>query len=160
MHSKPRSRSALRTVLRALIPYTRENILLSFKPNQFFNELERNSSYSRKTLQNALSMAEEKGYIKHSDEIIQLTNRGKQLMQPYIARELDKHARLMVIFDIPEHQAHMRRQLRTLLREWKFTQAQKSVWISKYDYGEVLVKTIKELGADEYVQVFECAKIY
>jgi len=65
----------------------------------------------------------------------------------------------MVIFDIPEHQASLRRRLRVLLREWKFTQTQKSVWISNYDYGEVLVKAIKDLGVDEYVQVFECAKI-
>jgi len=90
MYSKPNSRSALRTILRALIPYTRENLLLSFKPNQFFNELERNSSYSRKTLQNALSRAEKEGFVKRNGEIMRLTGKGKQLMRPYISRKLNK----------------------------------------------------------------------
>lgn len=98
--------------------------------------------------------------VKRSSELVSLTNKGKHLMQPYIARKLDKQARLMVTFDIPEQHAHIRRQLRVLLREWKFEQVQKSVWVSEYDYGKVLVQAIKELDAADYVQVFECAKLF
>lgn len=81
-------------------------------------------------------------------------------MQPYIATKLAKQARLMVTFDIPEENSHLRRQLRQLLREWHFEQVQKSVWISQYDYGSVLVEAIEELGLGECVQVFECARLY
>lgn len=154
------SRSAVRTLLKALIPYTRENLLLSYKPNQFFNELERSSGYSRKTLRNAANRASQKGLLRYEDGIPLLTNKGLHAMQPYIATKLAKQARLMVTFDIPEENSHLRRQLRQLLREWHFEQVQKSVWISQYDYGSVLVEAIEELGLGECVQVFECARLY
>ncbi len=158
--NRMRSQSALVSVLKALIPYSQENLMLSFKPNQFFNELERSSSYKKKTLQTALWRAKQQGLIKRDGKLVQLTNQGLELMRPHTGTRLDKNARLMVSFDIPEGKAHIRRRLRLLLREWRFEQAQKSVWVSQYDYGKLLIESIKELDAEEYVQVFECVRLF
>ena len=81
-------------------------------------------------------------------------------MQPFVATKLAKNVQLMVIFDIPEDDARVRRRLRLLLNEWQFTQVQKSVWVSDFDYETVLVQAVKELGLEKCVQIFECARMY
>lgn len=142
------------------MPYTRENLLLVYKPNKFFNELERSSQYSRPTLHNALWRAQKQGLIERENQIIRITEKGLQKIQPYTAKKLLREARLMVTFDIPEARADLRQRIRILLREWRFKQVQKSVWVSEYDYGKMLIKAVEEMKAEKYVQIFECARIY
>lgn len=147
-------------VLLGLIPYTRENLQLAFKPNAFFNELERTSSYKRATLQSALWKAKQRGLVKREGKLITLTAKGLAGVQPFVAQKLGKQVRLMIIFDIPEKRAAARRRLRALLYEWKFKQVQKSVWASPYDYCDTLIEAIQELRIEDCVELYECARLY
>lgn len=154
------SKSALEHVLKGLMPYTRQNFDLAFRPGRFFDELEQISHMRRKTLQQAARRAELDGMIIREGKLMKLTEKGLKAIKPYRPKKLDPYSRLMVIFDIPEDMATKRRRLRILLKEWKFTQEQKSVWVSSYDVGKLLVKAIRELEITSYVQVFECHRIY
>jgi DNA-binding transcriptional regulator PaaX len=157
---KPRTTSALRTVLRALIPYTKENLQLSFSPNRFFNELEKKSGYAQGTLRNALTEGEKLGLIKREEQLIQITRKGLEHVKPFVPTKLARKARLMIIFDIPESRSYDRKRLRKLLKEWNFAQVQRSVWISSYDYKNLLVNAVEELKLESCVEIFECARLY
>ncbi|MGH9857405.1 MAG: hypothetical protein ACRD4B_06130, partial [Acidobacteriota bacterium] len=52
-----------------------------------------------------------------------------------------------------------RRHLRTLLRELKFKKIQQSVWVSEYDTQEFIKSEIKAFGLEQYVHVYECARV-
>lgn len=160
MANVKRSQSATIFILKGLIPYTRENILLSFKPHKFFNELEKISGYSKKTFYNASLEAEKRGLIAREGELIKITKKGLETVEPFVAKKLKKHVQLMVIFDIPEEDASKRKRFRSILVEWDFEQIQKSVWASKIDRREALVDVVKELGLEKCVQIFECARHY
>ena len=154
------SKSATTSILKAFIPYSRESFELAFHPNRFFNELERSSGYQRRTLQSAMNRAQKLGYLERSGKILRLTEKGKKELEPFTAKRLDKHARLMIIFDVPERESYLRRQLRLIIRQWQFVQVQKSVWVSRYDHKKSLVKLVKELEMEDYVEVYECARLF
>ena len=65
----------------------------------------------------------------------------------------------MVIFDIPEEYGQKRRQLRSLLRELKFSQEQRSVWTCAYDHRNIVLSLIEELHIDLYTKVFLSQKL-
>lgn len=65
----------------------------------------------------------------------------------------------MVIFDIPEDNAALRRQLRGSLRKLEFEQIQQSVWMTKYDHRQILEEIIDLLGLHDCVQLYEAARI-
>lgn len=153
-----RQRSSLVYVLVALIPYSKPNLLLTFRPSQFFKELEKVSKYRRETLRDAYRRGVRSGYIKQVDEQPKLTSLGKRRAQPFVATKLAQNSRLMVIFDIPEQQAGLRQQFRGLLRQWQFEQVQKSVWLSEYDYREALIEAIGELNLVGCVEIHESAR--
>ena len=135
--------------------------MLSFKPNQFFNELERISNYKKRTLEEAARRAREKGLIEEArNQQLRLTALGRRRVLPYVAQKLTNNAKLMLIFDIPEDRAIKRQQLRRLLRKWKFRQAQKSVWITEYDFTRAIKDVVAELGLEGCVEVYECALLY
>ncbi len=146
-------------VLKGLMPYTRENLMLSFSPNKFFNELERIGTYSRPQIRNAYYRARKNDFIS-DDPLPKLTAKGKQKLQPFIATKLAGNARLMVIFDIPEEKAELRQRFRTLLRELKFELAQHSVWVTDFDHQAVIIEAVGELGLENYVQVHESALLF
>lgn len=163
MRNMPRpaeQKSAMFYLLKGLIPYSRENLQLSFHPHKFFNELERNSGYKHKSFLNVVTKAERRGYIKREAGLIKLTAAGKQKAQPFVPSKLKGDSKLMIIFDIPEDVAGLRQKLRLLLREWRFTQAQKSVWISDLDYRKELVEATKHLQLEKYVQIYESARLH
>ncbi|MEX1995558.1 MAG: CRISPR-associated endonuclease Cas2, partial [Candidatus Saccharimonadales bacterium] len=132
---------------------------LSFKPNQFFNELERTSGYSQSTLKHAYWRGRQKGFIDDSGRIPNLTASGEGEIRPFVAKHLGNKARLMVIFDVPEEKAATRQQFRVLLKAWGFEQIQKSVWASDLDYRELLAEAISELRIARYVEVYECMRL-
>lgn len=157
--NKPRS--ALAFVLLGLVPYSRPNMLLAFRPNQFFNELEKISSYKRRTLEEAARRARAQGLIEQTkQQQLRLTELGKRRALPYVAQRLADDGQLMVVFDIPEEQSTARRQLRMLLKKWGFVQVQKSVWLTQYDYKESLQLAIDELGLENYVRLYECSLLF
>lgn len=155
-----RERSPLIYVLVALIPYSRPNLLLAYKPSQFFRELEKISRYKQSTLRKAYDRGIKSGLIDRQPKAPGLTSLGKQRVAPYVATKLGKNAILMVIFDVPESRANARRSLRTLLYQWNFEQVQKSVWVSSYDFREALVKAVHELDLAGCVEIHESARIY
>jgi len=161
MANKKRSNnSALVTVLKAFIPYSRENIALAFSPNRFFNELERSSGHSKTTLKHAYWKARRDGLVEtEGQRVAKLTSKGLREVRPFIAEKLGSRASLMVIFDIPEPAAKKRQQLRYLLRSLGFSQVQKSVWSCSYDHREILAEAISEMGLDGCVEVYESLKI-
>lgn len=156
-HHGSRHQSALVFVLKGLIPYTQENLMLSFKPNLFFNELEKISRYKRRTLEDALRAAQRQKLIEQEADIVRLTNAGIKIIQPFIAEHLPKGAKLMVIFDIPEDMAVVRAKFRRILKDWHFQQAQKSVWVTSYDHKSSVKEVVSELGLSAYVQLYECS---
>ncbi|OGL36323.1 CRISPR-associated endonuclease Cas2 [Candidatus Saccharibacteria bacterium RIFCSPHIGHO2_12_FULL_48_21] len=155
-----RERSPLVYVLVALIPYSKPNLLLSYKPSLFFNELEKVSRYKKSTLQKAYNRGLKNGLIHKSADLPKLTALGKRKIAPYTAGKLGDESQLLVIFDVPESRARARRTLRLLLRAWGFKQVQKSVWASNLDYREVLVEVIDELDLKQSVEVHESVRLY
>lgn len=155
-----RERSSLVYVLVALIPYSKPNLLLSYKPGLFFRELEKVSHYKRSTLQKAYYRGINSGLISNQDNGPRLTALGKRKVAPFVASKLGSNASLMVIFDIPEKRAADRRILRALLRQWNFKQVQKSVWVSGYDFREPLIEAITQLKLAEHVQIHENALLF
>lgn len=77
------------------------------------------------------------------------------MIAPYTAAELGNTAKLMIIFDIPEDRKAARQKLRMTLRAWGFTQEQRSVWTSQYDYRDPLSSLIAELEIKQHVKIFE-----
>ena len=135
--------------------------MLTFKPAQFFNELEKISKYKRKTLEAATRRARARGLIEQSHDLqLRLTALGRRTALPYTAQRLPRNARLMVIFDVPEDRATARQQFRRLLRKWQFEQIQKSVWESNYDHRESIKLAIEELGLDGCVELHESLLLY
>lgn len=134
--------------------------MLAFNPNKFFNELERTSSYKRRTLEQAARRAIEKGLIeKAQNQSLALTKLGQRTALPYAATKIPQNGRLMIIFDVPEDQSGSRKKLRTLLKKWSFVQAQKSVWITEYDHRQSVKEAVAELDLDGYVELYECASL-
>jgi len=145
-------------VLRALIPYTEQNLKLVFHPGRFFDELEQSSGYSKLTLQQSYYRLKNHGFVS-DDKVPNLTAKGRRHVRPFVAKNLDGNARLMVIFDIPQDFSHQRRQLRNMLRQLGFSQTQKSVWISDKDYTEILQEAVGELKLGDWVELYEASKI-
>jgi len=158
MRRSNRKYTTLEYVLLALVPYTKPNMELSFKPNRFFNELERISRSNRATLNSTISRAEKQGLITRKKGVPILSNRGLQRIRPLTAKTLRTDVYLMVIFDIPEQLAATRSRFRRILLRLEFVQTQKSVWTSRYDHLSYISQVVSELEIEDYVQLFECAK--
>lgn len=107
----------------------------------------------------AMARAQKTGLVKRTKGIPLLTKAGKEFVQPLTAKILGKDVHLMVIFDIPEELSHKRRRFRSLLQRLDFQQTQKSVWTSRYDHRETIKAALSELEIQEFIQMFECAKI-
>lgn len=152
-----RRHPALIYILKALLPYSRQNLLINYQPHRFFAELARTSHYSKATLQTTLYRARRSGLIA-TGPVPRLTQRGRQKLQPFISKKLKNQGKLMVIFDIPESMNPLRRRFRAVLRELEFTQVQQSVWISSYDHRAYIRETVRELGLDQCVQIYEAAR--
>lgn len=157
---KLRKDSALRYILEGLVPYTRTNLLLVYKPNRFFDELDKKSFRSRQTWRNAYWKAQKDGLIEFDDEgRPTLTQKGQQKLKPYKPVKFKNGAELMVIFDIPEDERRKRHHLRLLLRELKFKQVQKSVWVSSLDGRAYIRSEVEQYGLDDYVELFEVHRL-
>lgn len=152
-------KSALVFVLKGLIPYTQENLMLAFKPNIFFNELEKISRYKRWTLEKAYYEAERQKLFQRQANIISLTESGRRIVRPFIAERLSNKAKLMVVFDIPEDMAVKRAKFRRIIKQWNFNQVQKSVWITSYDHKDSVKDLLAEMGLKDFVELYECSPV-
>jgi Mn-dependent DtxR family transcriptional regulator len=149
-----------RYVLESFIPYTKANLLLTFKPSLFFHELEKKSGQKRRSLESAYYRLIDKGLIERDHEgIPRLTDLGRKRAKIYKPTRLKFGAHLLVVFDIPENERRKRRRLRILLQELSFRQIQQSVWETQYDHRDYLRLEISEMNLEEYVRVYEAAHI-
>ena len=151
-------RSALGQVLLALVPYTRENLALTFRPHQFFNDLERTSQYSSATLRASYNRAKRRRLVFETGSTIELSLEARHDIQPFIAQTISD-GQLMVIFDIPEDFSDYRRKFRLVLRKLGFQQVQQSVWMSNKDHRALLTETISTYHFDDWVQLYEAQRI-
>jgi DNA-binding transcriptional regulator PaaX len=157
--------STTRYVLLGLLPYTDTNSKLSYKPNIFFNELEKLSKaragrhISSSTIRTTYYRAQKQNYISIDESgSPHITSVGHRRLTPYVPKKL-KGAKLLVTFDIPENQRYKRSQLRLVLVELNFHQIQQSVWISDYDGTEILKQEIDFLNIENDVVIYEAREI-
>ncbi|HEU5004541.1 MAG TPA: hypothetical protein VFT49_00455 [Candidatus Saccharimonadales bacterium] len=158
-HHNPQPQTAMGFVLKALIPYSRQNMLLVFDSNTFFQELEKISRYKKRTLQNALYEAERRKLIEKQANAWRLTIEGQKNVRPFVAERLSDGAKLMVIFDIPEDMAVTRAKFRRTLKLWQFAQVQKSVWTTSLDHKQSIKDLVNEMDLEPYVQLYECSSL-
>lgn len=154
-------KSTLAHLLIALLPYSRANAQLTYKPERFFKQLEEITGSNRHSLQSTLSRAQKQGLIaRDSNATPRLTIKGRERARLYQPKPLKKDVYLMVIFDIPEQFARRRQSLRYYLKKLSFHQIQRSVWVTRYDYQHEIRELVQYLDVGQFVQVFESIQIY
>lgn len=152
-------KTTLEYVLWSLLPYSQMNLKLAFKPHLFFNDLEKISRRRKQSIRNVYYKAIKSGLIEYgSDKMPRLTEKGRSKLQRYQPKKL-AGGQLMVVFDIPEKQRTKRQRLRTVLREFKFQQIQKSVWVSQYDCEQYLRMEIQQSRLEEYAVIYEARRL-
>ncbi len=65
----------------------------------------------------------------------------------------------MVVFDIPEYEANLRKMLRAFLRHAGFRMVQKSVWVSPYDAWEPLARLFAVSKSSQWISVYVARKM-
>jgi CRISPR-associated endonuclease Cas2 len=139
-----------RSLLRSDWPFRGDVIALSHRQRQ----------------QAARAMMRQKLIKKRKDGdkiLITLTDKGIQRVIRLAARRAEacpKHEYILCIFDIPETERFVRRQLRAFLSENGFVQVQRSVWMIEKEIEDVLQLFLDRLGADdEWIQVFRARRV-
>ncbi len=143
-------------ILKSFIPYSKENLMLTYKPNSFFNyldKLERETGASRNTLHVTISRAKRAGLLR-VDKQGQLVTTWRGKLKLKLRPQGKLRHNLIIIFDIPENQRHNRDTLRSYLRSTYCEQVQKSVWKTKFDIHDELLEVINDLDISPYVTVF------
>jgi len=59
----------------------------------------------------------------------------------------------IIIFDIPETESHIRRQLRLMLKQMGFKKVQQSVWARQADVYRPMKEYVKELKAGQWINI-------
>ena len=150
MASRPNS--VIIELLKAMVPYSEQNLKLAFKPKLFFNDLERATFANRDTIKTTFNRALRIGYIISQDgnPILSELGRAKipDCFRPPLLRDW-----LIIAFDIPESRRYVRTALRVELKRRGFQQLQKSVWFSKYDYANEMDKIVVALKISCHVKL-------
>jgi CRISPR-associated endonuclease Cas2 len=154
-----KSQTVVEELLLSLIPYSKQSYNLAFNPHAFFNELDRLSKHSRNSIEIAYCRAKKNKLISINNDKIEISLKGMQIIQPFIAKKLSNDAKLMIIFDIPEDLAGKRQRLRNLLKKLNFEQIQLSVWLTNMDHRKIVLESIIELEIEQYVQLYEADRI-
>lgn len=144
-------------LLASIVPYTEANLKLSFSPRRFFDDLARieDTTGSRSKYRNAYYRAIKLGLLELKGNSPHLTHKGVRTLSAYQPKLLSGQTRLLIAFDIPEQERQLRNKLRTILKEYKFRQVQKSVWESRYDCLKSLKTTIEQCSLENYVRFYE-----
>ncbi len=155
-------RTATQFILRGLLlPFSRENLLLSYKPGLFFHELSKISGHREQTLRTAFSRAKQSGLIEVGDDaLLRLTAKGRFKAAPFNSEKLTHKGKLLVIFDIPVSRGSTRRDFRQLLKNLGFKQVQQSVWVTDFDRRAIVIEAITEYNLDGFVEFYEAARLH
>jgi CRISPR-associated endonuclease Cas2 len=120
--------------------------------------LESISNTNKANLKNAYYRAIKKGLIElNNNNIPRLTSKGEKAAKLYEPAKLKKNSRLLLIFDIPKAQRWKRDRLRTILKDFRFEQIQKSVWECKYDFLEIILAELKSKKLEQYIILYEAS---
>lgn len=149
--------SAINFVLKSMIPYTRENILLATRPQRFFAELEELGT-TKAAYTQARSRALKTGLIERQVEAYSLTEEGyRRLMRQSLterAAQAETKEDFLVCFDIPETQRKSRLFLREALSTLKFRAVQRSVWIGNAEFEEDVLTAAKLAHVADNIETF------
>jgi phenylacetic acid degradation operon negative regulatory protein len=106
-----------------------------------------NQQYTTNSIYQAVTRLEKLGLLKkHRKEkkiYLQLTEKGEKVVRyhrktgAHSWRRWDNKWRV-VIFDVPEKRAELRRYLRNYLKRLGFSKVQRSTWISPYDFEKLI----------------------
>ena len=103
------------------------------------------------------------GYIKieglKEKKAIMLTEKGtEKLLKARFRAEKGKRRKdgkwVMIIFDIPEKERHLRTIFRKYLYLLKFKMLQQSVWICPFAVSEKIKNVIRCYSLDSYIKIF------
>ena len=147
-----------RYILKSLVPYTEANLKLTFSPHRFFNDLERidKEKFSLQTTKQAYYRMVKRGLIEHNvDGQLTLSDEAHRMLARYEPQKLAHGAKLLLIFDIPEHERAKRGHLRLLLKELRFEKIQQSVWQTEFDSRRYLQEEIRTNHLEAYVNIYE-----
>lgn len=155
-------RTATQFILRGLLlPLSRENLLLTYKPGRFFYELSKISGHREQTLRTAFSRAKRSGLIEIDEETLpRLTAKGRLKAAPFASDKLTHKGKLLVIFDIPVSRGSTRRIFRQLLKNLGFKQVQQSVWVTEFDRRDIIIEAIAAYRLDGLVEFYEAARLH
>jgi len=148
--------AVLKAVLKAFLPYSRENIMLSYKPGKFFNYLdylEKQTKASRRSLSSTISRAKRNGLLKVDENGNTITSWRGKIKLSIKPTNKTRHL-LIIVFDIPEISRKNRDLLRLYLKTTQCEQVQKSVWKTRYDIYDELTEIIEDLYISDYVNLF------
>lgn len=117
------------------------------------------SRRTKNTLAVVINRLKNKGIIEQEIDnegkiIIKLTSLGKKYLGDDKDDVWDGKYRI-VVWDVPERKRRIRDLFRRKLKDWKFRQWQKSVWVSKRNVTVKLRKMITEYEMDRWVAVVE-----
>lgn len=146
-------------LLKALVPYTEQNVKLAFKPGLFFKDLEKITKTNRNCLAATLSRAKRRGWVIEKNGVPCLSEKGRLRIKEVGPADL-LNGWLLVVFDIPEQRRIDRYSFRQRLKELGFAMLQKSTWYSNEDHLDELKTAISELKIGRYVCVFLAAETY
>ncbi len=146
------------------LPYGMSRNILNPEMESLRREYERKKN--ARTFSQFISYLRQKGYIKIPEgysvyEKIQLTPQGrKKALYGKVAEKKNKlksrkdGKMIMFMFDIPQNKEKARHMLRDILKFLDYQVLQKSVWISDKDVLEETEQSARELGLQEYVNIF------
>lgn len=149
-------------MLKAFIPYSKENLMLAYKPGRFFNyldELQSQTGASRGTLRVTIDRAKRAGLLKVDANSGSLVTTWRGKIKVKVRPKAKTRHYLVIAFDIPEARRKHRDLLRGYLRSVYCEPVQKSVWKTKYDIHEELNEVIEELRLDRHVTQFMADEI-
>ena len=150
---------------------TLEEGIVNFLQPYHFHLGQTKPYYHPGSLYTLISRLEKRGMVRKikrgRKNHLKLTARGKELLLKHRSASdksrpsWDRQWRL-VIFDIPEKQAALRKYLTQYLHVLGFRKVQRSVWISPFDYQKNIIRYIRKLKLSDYVfflQVKSFAKL-
>lgn len=152
--------SVINELLLALVPYTKQNLTLTYMPGLFFAKLGRITGSSRKSLSTSMWRARRLGLIEYIDGKPQLTKLGKARIEQTNRASLENGALLLVSFDIPEGRRLDRARLRSYLKKCGFLQLQASLWVSNKDYQSDIQDFVTELKLDDYICILLASSVF
>lgn len=145
-------------------PYADHPDLVAFENKSSFKEKPK-KKMKELTIRHSLWRLQKQGFVKKEGKLYQLTEKGKLLADYILKRKKiidkgwDKKYRV-VIFDIPEKQAHDRDWLRQELYLLNYKKLQESVFISKHPLLSDLVKEIKRKKLGNFVNYLLVDRVY